>query len=127
MSRLKKDMILVGGILFTAFLLWLIPVLANPFWDRESGWVRVLQEGKETGRYSMDRDKTIRILYGEKNYNLVSIHDGQVSVLEADCPDGLCISQKEISRNGESIICLPHRLVLQISSGREGETDAVAY
>ena len=67
------------------------------------------------------------ISFEEEHYNLILIEDGKVSVADADCPDQLCVRQRSISGNGESIICLPHRLVVQIESEEERKLDAIAY
>ena len=31
----------------------------------------------------------------------------------ADCPDKLCTKQPAVDKNGESIICLPHQVVIE--------------
>lgn len=49
-----------------------------------------------------------------------------VDMTDADCPDGLCVNQRPISSDGESIICLPNQVVVQIVSQDESELDAVA-
>ena len=46
--------------------------------------------------------------------SFIEIKDGEVSVKEADCPDKICVNHKKISNVGESIICLPHKLVIEI-------------
>lgn len=117
-------MILLLGILLTALLLWLIPVLTDTALPAK---VMIIQNGQEFGSYSLSEDQTVVIPCGEKNYNLLLISSGQVSVSDADCPDRLCVRQKAISRKGENIICLPHKLVIQIESKEESELDAVTY
>ncbi len=54
-------------------------------------------------------------------YNLVSVRDGAVSVEAADCRDQICVRHKPISKAGESVICLPHRLIVEITGA--GRTD----
>ena len=51
--------------------------------------------------------------------------NGKVKMAAANCPDQICVHQKAISRNGESIICLPNKIVLKIVDGEEAELDAV--
>ena len=124
MKKIKNDMILLTGILLTALMIWLVPMLLN----RDApAVVRILQDGQEIGIYSVLEDQTIAIPYEEEGYNLLLISGGQVSVSDADCPDGLCVRQRAIARNGESIICLPHKLVIQIESKEESDLDAVTY
>ena len=55
----------------------------------------------------------------------MTIQDGQAFIEEADCPDKLCVKHKPISRNGESIICLPHKLAIRIVGGEEEEVDVI--
>ena len=40
--------------------------------------------------------------------------DGSVTVQDADCPDKICEKHRAINRTGETIICLPHKLVVEI-------------
>lgn len=54
-----------------------------------------------------------------KSYNLLSVSGGEVRMEAADCRDQICVHHRPISASGESIICLPHRLVVEIV----GETD----
>ena len=56
-------------------------------------------------------------------YNLVSVQDGAVSVEAADCRDQICVRHKPVSAAGESIVCLPHRLVVEIAGEKRAEND----
>ncbi len=47
------------------------------------------------------------------------IHDGKADVTEADCPDKLCVHQKAISKTHETIVCLPNKVVVEVTG--EGE------
>lgn len=59
---------------------------------------------------------------GEKKLNIKSssgnnsilIRDNTIKVISADCKDDLCVKQGEISKVGESIVCLPHKLIIEI-------------
>lgn len=124
MNRLRKDIILIACILITAFLIWLIPYFAG---RGEPAFVKVVQDGKEIGVYPLLEDQTVFISWGNENYNLLFISGGEASISDADCPDGLCVKARSISKRGESIICLPHKLVIQIESKEEGKLDAVTY
>lgn len=122
MQKLKADMIIMGIIGTAAFLFFVIPLLTGST-DREC--VKVFVDGKLQYRYSLSENRTITVGGDKNEYNLILIHDGQVKVTDADCPDKLCVKQRNISRNGESIICLPHRMVVQIESEEESDLDAV--
>lgn len=59
---------------------------------------------------------------GEKKLNIknsagnnsILIRNNTIKVISADCKDDLCVKQGEISKVGESIICLPHKLIIEI-------------
>ena len=75
-------------------------------------------DGKEQGRYPLDRNN--KILLGDKDWsNTLMIRDGKASVTEADCPDKICVHHAPIGRRGENIVCLPHKLVVEVVSPDE--------
>lgn len=124
MEKIRKDVVLLSVFLLAAVLMWLIPSFIN---RGRAALVKVYQSGKETASYPLEEDLTMVISCEEEHYNLLLIEGGKVSVSDADCPDQLCVKQRSISKNGESIICLPHKLVLQIESEGESDLDAVTY
>ncbi|MCM1266383.1 MAG: NusG domain II-containing protein [Bacteroidales bacterium] len=50
----------------------------------------------------------------DTSYNVLRISGTEVSMEAADCPDQICVHHIPISKAGESIICLPHKLVVEI-------------
>lgn len=53
-------------------------------------------------------------------YNIVEISGGRVSVSESSCKNQVCVRHGSISGPGQSIVCLPNRLVVSIEGGTEG-------
>ena len=49
--------------------------------------------------------------------NRIHVAPGAISVTEADCPDHVCIYQGRLTGSGIPIICMPHRLVIEIEGG----------
>lgn len=86
--------------------------------------VHITVDGKEYGTYSLLEEQTIVIEQGEAE-NIIEIKDGKAYMVEASCPDQLCVDQNEISFDKESIICLPNKVVLTVSSDAESDVDAV--
>ena len=105
---------LAAGILVLAAGLWLFMRLTR----KPGAEVVVTVDGTETARYALSDTG--------RGTNLLVIQDGKAKVTEADCPDRLCVNQKAISYQGESIICLPHKLTVTIEGGEHGSVDAVA-
>ena len=115
----RGDLYLIGGCLLAALIccgLWL-------GLRRDGAAVIVEQEGKETARYALDENRTVRI-EGEGGYNLLVIEGGEAWLSEADCPNLLCVKTGKIRYAGQSIVCLPHKLAVRIGGGASG-LDAV--
>lgn len=91
----------------------------------EGARVVIRVDGSEYGSYPISEDQVIPIdnSYG---HNLVVIKNGAVQMQEADCPDLICVKHAAISHNHETIICLPHRLVVEVEGGKNSEIDATA-
>lgn len=87
----------------------------------EEGWVVVSRDGIEEERLSLKEDTRLLLRDEEGNENLLVIEEESVWIEEANCPDGLCVRQGHISHSGDSIICLPHKLVVTIE-GTEKNT-----
>ena len=64
-------------------------------------------------------------LEDESGRNVLSVERGRVCVSEADCPDQVCVKQGWISGGAVPIICLPHKLMIEIVSGG-GDLDGAA-
>ncbi len=56
--------------------------------------------------------------------NALMIRGGEISMIEAQCPDGLCLGM-HAKKPGESVICLPNRIAAWVEG--EGELDGVSY
>lgn len=118
MKSHRNDLLLAGGVLLAALALWL---LARP--GGSGAWVVVTVDGEETGRYSLAEDRTVTI--GQTDYNVLEIAGGRAAVVEANCGNQTCVRTGWIFRTGETIVCLPHRVVVRIEGGAGG-FDAVA-
>ena len=108
----RSDIFLIGGCLLAALAccgLWLLL-------RKDGGAVIVEQAGRETARYALSEDRTVRI-EGEGGYNLLVIRGGEAWLSEADCPNLLCVKTGKIRYAGQSIVCLPHKLAVRIVGG----------
>ena len=93
----------------------------------EGDTVIVTVEGEIYGTYPLDRDITVEIRTGYEERNVLVIREGKALVEEATCPDGICAAHKPISREGESIVCLPHRVVITVhAENGDQEPDIIA-
>lgn len=58
-------------------------------------------------------------------FNLVRVQSGTVCIADADCPDRTCVRMGAISRAGETLVCLPHRLTITLEGAAGSALDAV--
>ena len=111
-SLCKNDIFLAAGLAASAVLLFLVFLLFRG--SNTTGMICVITvEGREYGSYSLDQKQSIAI-DTDRGHNLVCIEDGTVYMLEADCPDGYCIYKGKVSKCSDTIVCLPHRVVVEI-------------
>lgn len=53
--------------------------------------------------------------------NLIQIEPGKICVLEADCPDQVCVRSGWLADSAAPIVCLPHRLVIRLEKAAASE------
>lgn len=122
MERIFYAMVLLITVVLIAGY-YLVPVSGNQ--------VEVRVSGEVVGRYSLSENQTVTIQGAENGKNILTIQDGKAWMREADCPDLVCVKKGKIYRVGESIICLPNKVVIEIKKGtdhktREDEVDVIA-
>ena len=115
-----------NDVLFIVILLVICAIgMLYLFVFRESGnTVKVTVDGKLYRTYSLSKDMAEDIVTGERgtNLNRLVIRDGKAYIEEASCPDGICVSHNPVFRNGESIVCLPNKVVVTVFT--QSDTDA---
>lgn len=55
--------------------------------------------------------------------NTISITDNKIKMIDANCNDSLCVKQGEISKVSQSIVCLPHKLIIEIKGEANYDED----
>ena len=115
----KNDYILIVGILVSVVVMFFA---FGHLLDGDGSMVEVTVEGKVIGRYSLEHEQTIEL----NGTNTLVIEGGKADMLDADCPDKLFVKQKAISAEGETIVCLPNKVVVTVVKGEKATEDAVA-
>lgn len=121
-KKKRNDIILIAVLLAAAG----IAFGAIQLGKKSGGYAVVVQEGREVATYPLNEDVTVTFTTPAGGHNTLVIKDGKADVTEADCPDKLCVNQHSISCNGETIVCLPNKLVVKIVSEAEADVDVIA-
>ena len=111
-------------ILIVALVLFLAVLGTVFFFSRAEGDTVVVTIDKKTfGTYPLSEDVTVDIVTGEQGEHLTRlvIRDGRACMATASCPDGICAEHKPIHRNGESIVCLPNRVVVTVRTAEKAD------
>ncbi len=117
----KGDIILAVALALFSVLLAILLIRSQT----AGSYVEVTVEGALYGAYSLNEDQTITIS-GETGENILKISNGVADMISADCVNQNCVHQNPIHNRGESIICLPHRVVITVFSKSEAEFDAIS-
>jgi hypothetical protein len=105
----KGDIILSVGCIFAAVLL-----LVLAFIFKADGKTAVITVDSEVfGQYKLSDEQDI-VIKTEHGENMVQISNGKITVTAANCPDHYCVDHVAIDSVGETIVCLPHRVVIEI-------------
>lgn len=78
----------------------------------------------------IEKSYTIRIDGTNGAYNILQVSDGRIGVVEASCPDKLCVKQGFIANDLMPVTCLPNHLVIQVVDGEDKinkELDGISY
>lgn len=88
--------------------------------------VNIVQDGIViyTFNLSVTEDQMLEIEY-EGRINTVQIEGGRIRMLEADCPDKICVHMDWLSSGAMPIVCLPNHLVIEYAVSDDNHLDAV--
>ena len=120
--KIKKGDIIISLALLLLSLLMSFGISNSK--PKTSGKIlRVEQNSKLYGEYPLDIDREV-VFDDGVHFNKIVIKDGKAYMDEANCRDQICTHMKEISMNGETIICLTNRVFLEVVDP-ENENDDI--
>lgn len=129
--RLKKGDILIVVILLISLLAWFG---AKLIWQETGSRTLEIQvDGKVYKSISLDsvkEEQQLEIDLQDDNFIKITYGPEGVIVKEGDvtCPNEVCVKTGLISEVGESIVCLPNRVIAYIDGGNKGnKVDEISY
>ena len=84
----------------------------------------VYHDGTLTENITLDKDRQISLLAGKM---VLEVRNNSVRVARSDCPRQFCVHQGWASVEGESIICVPYKTLIEVKSTARPMVDAVVY
>ncbi len=119
----KNDILLLAGILFLALVIATAYFIVYP---KHGDMVQVSVDGVAVKTFPLNQNTSYTIQAEAEEENILEIKDGHARIITANCPDKLCVHQRKISKQGETLVCLPHKVVVSIISSKKATLDGVA-
>ncbi|MCY6372663.1 NusG domain II-containing protein [Clostridium ganghwense] len=124
----KSDFIIAIFILIIAGTFLGINKYRSNFIKQNSSqlYAEIYVEGKLYKKVPILKNEQVIEIENEHGKNMIKIHDNGVEMIDADCLDKICVQtgfKKEVS---ETIVCLPHQVVVEIKGNMEGKVDAIS-
>ena len=108
----RADLILAAGITLLSFLM-----IAFSFSHPKGGKAEVFIDNESAGVLSLS-EEGVYSFDGMMSPVKVEVKEGGIKILESGCPLHLCMKRGSVSRVGETVVCLPNRLLIVITSGK---------
>ena len=129
--KINKKLFLICVIIFLLFTGSVAAIFLMKNTDMSYKYANIYIDDKLYRTINLDDVKepyTIRVDCDDDNYNIIEVRHGSIGMIEASCPDGLCINMGFISNSVMPITCLPNHIVIQLTDdGSNSEADVVAY
>lgn len=120
----KADWIIIGLVVIIAGSVFLWNIYIDKKENSDSLFVEVYYNGELYDKVSLMESKRI-VVETELGRNVIEVHDGKVSMVEADCRDEICIRSGVIDKVNRNIVCLPNKVHVQIVGNMEDDIDAI--
>ena len=120
-TKIKRDIFLIAAFLCVALIIYAFLYLSSS----EGDIVIVKVDGTVVKELPLNQDDEFTVSGFQGGINSIIIRNGSVLASDADCPDKLCVKTGKINRAGETIVCLPHRVVVEIKSNSVSDNDNI--
>ena len=118
----KWDFVIVVGAIALAGVLYFSGIFGNGKYHSSGGDAVIYVDGIERERFKLLENIESRV-ETDLGYNIVAVEDGKVFVKDANCRDRICVNSAAIYKKRQSIVCLPHKLVIEIEGEDIEESD----
>ena len=121
--KLKKYDII--AIICVAVIVIISYITVNLLRNDEADTVVIYVDGKIEKKLDLNKNQEYKVDV-DNGYNIVRIKDKKVRIKESDCGNQTCVNMGTISKDGQTLICLPHKVEVTIVSDDKSEVDVIA-
>ena len=111
----KLDFVIIAVLMLLSFLPEII-LGASVGKGFNNTYAEITVEGKlyKTVPLSVHKGEEVIELKTDLGTNVIKIIDNKIGIIEADCPDKVCMNPEYIEKPGKSLVCLPHKVMIEI-------------
>lgn len=119
----KWDFIIIASLLILSFLPELFFISSSSGKGHEN-YAEISLDGKIYQTINLSTHKGIDSIdiKTESGYNIIEINGHSIRIIDADCPDRICVNDGAINAPGQLLVCLPHKLMIEIKNDDPSET-----
>lgn len=129
----RGDILLIGlvVVIAAAFLVprWLGGDSSEKY-HNETKVAKITVDGKLYRTVELTKEEQTIEIKTEFGYNLLKVHDYGIQMIDADCPDDICLTFGFVDRVGGTIVCLPNKVLVEVEgetgTGEGDEVDVIA-
>ena len=118
----RFDLIFIGVILALSIFYILRVGLRQP--ASKSATALIYLKDSLLEEVDLRKDKMIPLLSGRMQ---IEVKGEKIRVAESDCPHHICVNMGWIKYSGQTIVCVPNRVMIEIKSASPAIVDAVVY
>ncbi|MCT7399412.1 MULTISPECIES: NusG domain II-containing protein [Eubacterium] len=121
--KLKKYDII--AIICVAVIVIISYITVNLLRNDEADTVVIYVDGKIEKKLDLNKNQEYKVNV-DNGYNIIRIKDKKAKIKESDCSNQTCVNMGTISKDGQTLICLPHKVEVTIVSDDKSEVDVIA-
>lgn len=130
--KLKKGDLAILLVLIIAALVWLSKDIIWPDTVKKQAVIKI--DGEIHSTINLDDSNEMKeiplTLPGEGDnavHSTIITEKVDIWVEESSCPNKICVKTGKISKPGQSIVCLPGKVVIYIESTEKSQIDDMTY
>lgn len=123
----KLDFVIIGILLILSFLPEIILGVSVGKGSKET-YAEIMVDGEiyKTINLSEHTGEEIFEIHSKNGLNVIKVHDNEIGIIDADCSDQICMNPEHIEKAGESLVCLPNKVIILVK-GIDADDTILSY
>lgn len=124
-SEIKRSITKGDIILIVSLIVISLAMFISSFSQSESLIAEIYVDGEKA--HSIALEEVTESYTINENYCQLLIEKDGVSFAFSNCGDQLCVKKGKLKRQGDTMACVPEKVVVVLKSDKQNKIDGVAY